>query len=301
MIDIFAYVDPLAFLRDSYEERHGEDPRFTYRCIGRKAGLPGTSLHNMMHGRARIRVDSIRRLCTAFGLRGEEAEYFGHLVRVRQSRRRTARRSSLVRLAEMYRRKVRTLSGGQHEYYAKWYYAAVRAFLALHRKESSFEEIGEAFDPPLSAAQVEEAVDVLMGLGLVKRNTRGTLSLTGASVSSGSSPEARAAVRDYNDTVMTRAQQVLEMPPAEEQDFSTLTVSVSEETAGALMEELRLLRERIVGMVQFDAGADRVFQLNMQLFPVAWKEEPPRRAEPPKKKRVSPVTPPGRCPGLSSD
>jgi uncharacterized protein (TIGR02147 family) len=137
--------------------------------------------------------------------------------------------------------------------------------------------MGRLFDPPLKASEIGNAVRVLIRLGLMKRGDDGSLSLTDRSISSGSSRAAGAMVRRYNQKVMAQAQQLLETLPAEERDFSTLTLSVSEKTAAKLMEELGLLRERIVAMVQFDQQADRVYQFNAQMFPVAWKRRPASR------------------------
>ncbi|MBD3314567.1 MAG: TIGR02147 family protein [Chitinivibrionales bacterium] len=280
MLKIFDYRDPQRFLRDAYCAKHAENPRFSYGYIAKKlGGLSPTSVYNMLYGRVAIRCCHIKKLCTIFSLAGGEAEYFEHLVRARRNQNGSTRRSSLMRLAKLWNKEMRVLSSTHAEYYAKWYYTAVRSLVALKRYgPQDYEEMAKLFDPPLTTEDIQEALRVLTKLGLVKRGADDAFMLVDKSVTSGTSDEATALVRNYNLAVMEQAQRVLEKPSKADSDFSTLTLSVSEETAAKLMEELRLLRKRIMGMIQFDNEADRVYQFNMQMFPVAWKGRPATRS-----------------------
>ena len=55
----------------------------------------------------------------------------------------------------------------------------------------------------------------------------------------------------------------------DERDFSGLTMGVSEECLAVLKEELAAFRQRVRKIVADDKEAERVFRLNLQLFPLS--------------------------------
>jgi uncharacterized protein (TIGR02147 family) len=66
-----------------------------------------------------------------------------------------------------------------------------------------------------------------------------------------------------------------------ERYFSGTTVSVSAEVYAVLVEKIRALRRDILEHVQADPSPDRVYHLNMQLFPLT--SGPRKRGRKPKK------------------
>jgi len=56
--------------------------------------------------------------------------------------------------------------------------------------------------------------------------------------------------------------------PAESRDISTLTLSVSETTFREIKAEVQLFRKHLSAIACADQFADRVYQVNIQLFPL---------------------------------
>jgi uncharacterized protein (TIGR02147 family) len=59
--------------------------------------------------------------------------------------------------------------------------------------------------------------------------------------------------------------------PKRERDVSNLTFCASEATMRRIADEIAALRQKILAMSENDKHADRVYQWNMQLFPVSHK------------------------------
>ena len=69
------------------------------------------------------------------------------------------------------------------------------------------------------------------------------------------------------------AADALDTVPSKERDISGFTFGINEKTFGRLVDEIKLFRERVKGIVSEDEGCDRVYRLNLQLFPLSGKPE----------------------------
>jgi uncharacterized protein (TIGR02147 family) len=56
-------------------------------------------------------------------------------------------------------------------------------------------------------------------------------------------------------------------------DISTLTLSISESSLQRMKEKIRECRRELLEIAKADEHADRVYQLNLQLFPLSAFED----------------------------
>jgi uncharacterized protein (TIGR02147 family) len=61
----------------------------------------------------------------------------------------------------------------------------------------------------------------------------------------------------------------LEEYSAEERDFSALTLTLSDQGMAQAREEIRSLRRKLSALSENDLGRDKVYQCNVQLFPLS--------------------------------
>jgi uncharacterized protein (TIGR02147 family) len=69
--------------------------------------------------------------------------------------------------------------------------------------------------------------------------------------------------------MIARAEEALTAFKARERHFCGVTVAVPESLLPALKAELDRFQERLLAMCDDATGADRVVQLNLQLFPLS--------------------------------
>ena len=67
------------------------------------------------------------------------------------------------------------------------------------------------------------------------------------------------------------AADALDSVPAKERDISGFTFRINEKTFERLVNEIKLFRERVKEIVSEDDGCNRVYRLNLQLFPLSEK------------------------------
>ena len=99
-IDVFAYSDYRAFLRDYYRARKAAGRGFSYRSFSRRAELRSPNyLKLVIDGERNLSADMAKRFASACGLQGDEERYFMDLVARNVEREPTATHIS-VRLGE---------------------------------------------------------------------------------------------------------------------------------------------------------------------------------------------------------
>jgi uncharacterized protein (TIGR02147 family) len=68
---------------------------------------------------------------------------------------------------------------------------------------------------------------------------------------------------------MDLGKRALRTVPSAERDISVLTMTLSPDAFRMVKSEIQAFRKRIAKIAVDDANPDRVFQMNMQLFPVS--------------------------------
>lgn len=84
----------------------------------------------------------------------------------------------------------------------------------------------------------------------------------------GSTESMAVAMRSMNRDMAKIAEEAIDRFSVEERNFTGITMGVSDETYGKIVALLRECRNKIVDVVSSDKKMDRVYRLNLQLFPL---------------------------------
>jgi uncharacterized protein (TIGR02147 family) len=120
---------------------------------------------------------------------------------------------------------------------------------------------------------------VLERLGFIAKDNDGFFTTTHAGISSGVlKPDQNVIslnVVNFQKEVMTLANESLDRFESDFLNLSTLTIGISASTLAAIKGELAATRNKIAMLAEKDDAADRVYQLNIQLFPLSntYREE----------------------------
>jgi uncharacterized protein (TIGR02147 family) len=105
-------------------------------------------------------------------------------------------------------------------------------------------------------------------LGIIGKNGDGCYTLTSTHISTGEH-EKSLAIANYQHETMRLAQEALDRYEKERRDISTLTLGLSERSYHAIKTLLDETKRKIQSIVTEDLDSDRVYQLNLQFFPVS--------------------------------
>lgn len=273
-VHIFDHLDYRAYLREFYRDQKEQGRPFSFRTFARRAGIRSFNyLQLVMKGERDLSPTMATQFARGCGLQSSEAEYFCELVAFGQAKTADERNRAYERLSRFRPfRAAHRLEPAQAAYHECWYIPAIRELAALPEFRDDPKWIAGALQPPISVAQAREALVTLSDLGLLVRDTEGRLRQADPLVTTGSGPHGHHVV-NYHRAMIAQALRALDEVPRDERDISSVTLSVGERALSQLKERISAFRAEILQMADAYGPAERVIQLNVQLFPLSAKKE----------------------------
>lgn len=274
MPDLFAYLEYRDYLKEAYEERRKIHSYFSYRFIGNKVGMDSSYLTRVFQKKLHLGDDLVDRMAGAFGLTGDSLEYFRNLVSFNKAKNEAQARvfhEQLMRLRGVGYSVVRE---DQREYFSNWIHAALRSMLDYRPFDGDYAALGEALSPPVSADEAKRSVFLLERLGMALRTETG-FEILDKHLHSGDNWTSEV-IKTFQKSTMELASRSLDEVPAAFRDISTMTMNIDAETLNDLKTIVREFQENVAKLVEGSKSSDRVYQLNLQLFPLSrLPEDPP--------------------------
>lgn len=266
---VFSYIDYRSFLRHYYEEQKKNSGFFSYRYFAQKAGINSPNfLKQVIESKRNLTTLTVDKFIKALKLTEKEAQFFRHLVLFNQAKSvQDKQLHYAVMLSLMHTVKEQRLTALQHEYYNHWFMPVVRELVSLYDFKGDYKKLASAVTPSISAHEARFAVKLLLNLKLIEQLPDGSYRQVGAAIVSDSSL-ARMAIRSFNREMLKKADLALDKTSVEERQIYGVTVGVSRECYDVLVAEMAAFRDRVVAIVNRDTSSDRVYQMNLQLFPL---------------------------------
>jgi uncharacterized protein (TIGR02147 family) len=273
-VHIFDFLDYREFLRAFYRDQKDQKRPFSYRAFARRAQIRSYNyLQLVMKGERDLSAKMATQFARGCGLGPSETEYFCELVAFGQAKSADERNRAYERLTRFRPfRAAHRLEPAQSAYHERWYMPAIRELVMLPEFRDDPKWIANALQPPISLAQAKEALATLCELGLLVRDDKGRLQQTDSVVTTGKGPHGHHIV-NYHRAMISQAMRALDETPRAERDISSVTLSVGSQAMGRLKERIAEFRQEILQMADAFGPAERVIQLNIQLFPLSAKKE----------------------------
>lgn len=268
MIDIFSYTDYRLFVKDYCDERKKTQTFFSYRYIAQKAGLKSSGFISwVVSGKRTVSAKLAHKLTEILKLGKRETEYFLLLVSHNQATTVEERQHYLDRMLAFRSTRTTVVKRDRDQYYLRWYYSAIRELVALS-PISDEQEIAQMLRPSITRAEAKEALDLLCRLGFIRQDDDGIYERIDAAITSGTDVDP-AIIHAFQVAMMQLAQSAPYRIPKEDRDISTLTISCNAADLAKIRERVRQMRAEITEIACASENADRVFQINTQLFPLS--------------------------------
>lgn len=272
---VYDHLDFRVFLAAWFAAKKATNPRFSHRVFARQAGQKSPSLlHHVIEGKRNLTPATTESFATAMRLSTPDAAFFGLLVELGQAETDSDRNEAWERIAATRRfREARKIEGDGFEYLSRWYYPAIRELAHRPDFRDDPEWIARTLKPEISPARARRAVDALLGMGLLVRAPDGRLHPSEASVVT-PHEVAGLAVHNYHHGMLERAREAIDGFSPEERHLGGVTVAVPASLVPRLKQEVAAFQERILHLCDTAPELrDRVYQLNLQLFPLSEPRE----------------------------
>ena len=272
MKSVFEYRNYREYIRDFYESRK-RCSAFTWREFAKLAGFSSSGFLKLVcDGKTRLSKVAVEKVVPAFGLFGAQAEYFRQMVTFCDSQQPDVRRTSFERMMKIAsENRVEFLEAKSFAYFSSWANPALRE-LAPIMKGASPLEMGHTLVPAISAAEARESLDLQESLGLLKKDECGNYVQTSEGVSS-TREVISATVVNMQKQYAHLAAESLERYTREYRHISGMTMGLDREAYERLAAELDAFRKKVAEIVSNVKSYDRVYRMNLQLFPLSKKVE----------------------------
>jgi uncharacterized protein (TIGR02147 family) len=272
MIDIFNYTDYCAYLRDYYEEKRKKQPFFSYRYFGQKIGIDAGNLVKIMQGKRHLSAPAVKKILSFINFPSREAKYFETLVQFKKAKKEQDNKLLFEKLMAIQRIDPYRLEPKQYEFYREWYHTVILALFHFIEFKGNFKELATLTQPPISVKQAEESVDLLLKLNLVRREADGRFIPTSNVISTGENWKS-LAIRQFQLQSIKLALEAFERFPKEERDISTVTFAVAQDDMDEIKRVTSEYRRTVLQIASANEKADRVYQINIQLFPLSMQKK----------------------------
>lgn len=271
--NVFDFDDYRRYLQEWLAERKAKNPAWSHRMVAEKVGLKsGGHISLILNGKANLKEQAMDGFVRLLKLRSGQAEYFRQLVLFNQATEIEQQREAYQRLLACREAKVTVLQADQYKYYSHWYYSALREALNVIPFNGTHpQDLGSQMIPALSGEQVLEALAFLQNQNMVAQDANGFWRPTQALLTTGPAKTNALHFHEHVAQVLDLARGALERVPAGQKYNSWITMSMGEESFAQIVEEVRAVRQRILKIVEKDSQPNRVYHMNLNLFPVTHK------------------------------
>jgi uncharacterized protein (TIGR02147 family) len=265
---VYDYLDYRDFLRDCYETLKKTDKKYSQRFFMQKLGVKSTGYFaEILSGKRQLNDQNTEDFCRILKLDRDESEYFTDLVKFNQARSNRERDHWLSKMMKCSKVNSMIINRDIYEYFSKWYYAAIRELLFFYKKIASSDDIAKMLCPQITSDEAFCALQLLEKLNLIERLEDGSFRQKNTVISTGERIRS-VEITNYQLQTIELAKLALDKIPMEHREISTLTMSISAKAYSEIVDILGQVRRDIIKVTQQDSDEDRVYQLNVQLYPL---------------------------------
>lgn len=268
MKPVIEYDNYREILRDFYLERKCRSG-FTWRDFAKVAGYSSpVFLKLVCDGKANLSDVGTERVAAAIGLAGIDLQYFRLLVAFDQEKNAAVKRSLYRQLRDLANENAIELVGeDQYDYYESWLNPVLRE-IAPQMKGATPAKLASQCVFESDAKGVKRSLALLQNIGLLEKDARGNYTQSSKTLTTGRLDVASMAIREMHRQMGALAVEALDKVPMKDRDISGMTIGISDNAFARIQGELAEFRRRISAIVLEDQGRERVYRLNLQLFPL---------------------------------
>lgn len=267
--DIFQYDDYRRYLKDFYDFRKQEHATFSFRVFTRMAGYRSSSvLKLVIDGKRNLTRKSATRFAEALKFDDDQSKFFKILVAFNQSQSmEDKQRLAQEIVGSQIAKRLSPLSQSKFEYWSRWYHIAIREMISTQYFVNDTEWIAKHLIPRISVKEAHEAIECLIRLGIVEPTFDGKLRLTESAIAT-DDKIIHAFIANFHTAMLEKAKKAIQRFDRSERHISSITIALSEHSRQKALGLISKLHRELLALGNEAPPADRVFQMNFQVFPL---------------------------------
>jgi uncharacterized protein (TIGR02147 family) len=267
--DIFRFYDYRAYLKALFEYNKVQSRRFSHRYIVTRAGFKSPNvLKNVIDGKRNLTFAAAESFAKAFKLDTLSKRYFLSLVQYNQADTPTEKEKLFQELVDLRERvNPARLDERQYDVLSRWWHLAIREIVSLPDFQFSPDWVAETLTPSITSAEAADSLSLLKTLGLIAQQKDRSWTQVEKTMATDARVKS-VMVAQFHREMIRLGGESLSRFPGKDREISGTTLRVSESDLEKIKTWLREFRMKLLGLAAQSAGADQVYQLNFQFFPL---------------------------------
>ncbi|MDC1173947.1 TIGR02147 family protein [Bacteriovoracaceae bacterium] len=269
-IEIFSFTDYSDFLNAYVNEygRYSHGP-FNLKNWAKRLGYKSPSSLAMVLNKQRFPTwKMIAAFSEDFKLNKNERRYFELLVELERKKLKGEPLEEIIKEAKRISglHEYQQINFNQFTVVSDWYCYAIKRLVALKDFQNNEDWIFKKLRRKVSKAKIRNAIDSLIGVGLVKQTADGGLADSNPKTHTGNEVPS-AAIRSHHRGMIERSLEALEEQSIENRIFQAMTLSMDKSTdKEKAFDDIKNFINDFNRKYSKDNNGDSVYQLNVQLF-----------------------------------
>ncbi|RJO66146.1 MAG: TIGR02147 family protein [Myxococcales bacterium] len=279
-LEISEYTDFRRFLADRLDELKRQDPKYSMQYFTQRLELGSRNyLRMIINGQRKLTERLAGRLGAALGLDVQQQEFFLRLVRFAQAGSTAEKNEALADLRKNRRfLRVHRLALDHLDYLADPLLVALREMAALDDFSADPVRLAKQLKGRPSARQVAAGLKRLVKMGILIQDPNGRLVQPHRHQESGDQLGS-VPLRLYHKNMLELAAKAIDDDPTV-RHLTGITLSISEEGYRKALGHLSNFLAELRRVAQEDPSPDRVYHLELALYPMTVVEQEKRKANP---------------------
>ena len=277
MPEVLDYLEYREFLKDWFTESKKDNPFTSYRYLGQKTGVDPAWLVRVFQKEGHLNEGTLPAFIRLCGLDDRRAEYFKTLYRFNKTKAKQTLSELYYKLMELRSMEARVLSQPEMAYFGSWACAALRSLIGISKDTSDIVDLASHLNPPISQDDARNALGILKQLGLVEPDGNGGAICTDQILRTGGDFRSHP-LRYFHMHTMELAQESLDRHKPEERDISSVVFTAEESDLPEIKRRIEEFRRGLLQFARKSERADRVYALNISMFPLSDKVDDPATA-----------------------
>ncbi len=267
-LSIFAYFNYRDYLRDYFAYRKALNRHFSHRLFAQKAGYNSSGLYLLLiKGKQNLTAALIPKFIKALELQTREAEYFEHLINFTHAKTAAGKQNVFEKMIALLPANISHIGKNQRDYYASWTNIVIRETLSVLDVQEDYQVLAAFLSPAIKTSEAKASIKCLASLDLIRKNKQGFWRATKTSLKA--NPELGVAIiHPFQKTMIDLSKVALDNVSREERHIACSTFSISAQGLERLSGKIENFLAEIGELVRSDSKENRVYQFNVQLFPV---------------------------------
>jgi len=261
---VYSYLHYRDFLRDAWAYLK-EAKGFSNRTFAKAAGIKSpTHLSLIINGKRSLTPKLAKKLCSAFGMKSREIDFFLCLVDFDRSS--PSEKEAAYKKIVSYRQfsQGRKLSEETLAYYTRWEHIALLQALGTKLSERGIYSIGNLLG--LSKIETDKIASTLQNLGLIQK-VNGVWSRTDA-IFETPQETANLLIRAFHREMIRKALECVDSIEPTDRKLLSITLPLDRIGLEAFTQRLFESLRSIGSELSNSDSPEGIYQINFQLFPL---------------------------------